>query len=571
MLLICTTLLVVFSVIASVLVGVISSKYEKSQFLKSYDLSLMNLTEVFAGHMESLSVLVGHLLTNSVCDDSLCTVLEASSYEQVPANTRNDIIALLSSICSNERYLKGALLYSPRNSMLYYYSDAKAYISHAKGDIDLPQLQPYVGTKLDNLTIEKAIMACTREDAPSERYYGSAITLYRTPDEPLGYFIPLFSTLELNNILDNYELDTSNSFRISDDSGRIYYCSNPLQGQDGRIVYANSVENSRYNFRVSYEVYRNNLPRSRTTVLIILFALIVTFFSVLLYYITYYLSNKNINGILNGMGQFSLENLSYRIARPNGQNEFTQIIDGFNKMCEELQMNVERSYVYELQQRRSELYALQTSINPHFLYNTLEMIRSQILYGNSGTASQMLSLLAKIYRTQTATDMFISIEEEVELCENFIILYQNRFQNFDYDFDVDEDVRWFAIPKNTLQPMLENYFVHGIKADKPDNLLTLSAWPEEENGVKYVHISLGNNGNSMEPEKLKQVTDKLENGIFANSENVSFALANVYSRLKIAFQNDCRLTIHTGEGEINFQIDVVFPARTIQALQGIFP
>lgn len=569
MLLICTSLLLLFCIISSILVGVTSYKYDKIQYLKSYDLCMVSLSEVFSGHMEAFSVLVGKVMDNNECDESLCTLLEASSYDEVPAGTRSHVMATLSSFCSNDQALQGVLLYSPQNNMLYYYSNARSYLSYGAGTIEDPGLKPYAGTKLDNETLEKAILTCTREEALYDSYYGFAATLYRNSSQPLGYLIPLFATSELGGILQNYNLDPGNRFRISDDLQHTFFQSSPA-ADAGDPVYTNSVTNLRHGFQVSYEVSRNNLPKSRTTVLIVLFSLVVTLFSFLLYYATYYLCNKNIHGILDGMQRFSLKNLSYRIPRPRGRNEFTQIIDGFNVMCEELQKNVERSYVYELQQKKSELYALQTSINPHFLYNTLEMIRSQVLYSNTSRASQMLTLLARIYRTQTDTGMFITIEEEVELCENFIILYQNRFQNFDYDFDIEDETRWAALPKNTLQPMIENYFVHGIKADKQDNLLELSVTSYEENGGKYIHLSLGNNGNAITPERIAELTDKLQSGIFENHKAGSFALTNVYSRLKIAFGDNFRLVINTGDEDIHFRIDLTFPAVNVHTLQDTF-
>lgn len=570
MLLLCTSLLVVFSIIASVIVGFLSSQYEKSQFLKSYDLALVNLSEAFSSHIDSFSTLVGKILVNNKCDENLCMLMNASSYDQISANTRNDVINLLSSICGNDRYLRGILLYSPQNSMVYYYSDTQYYLRYAAMELDVPGLAPFAGTRLDNETISDAITACTKSEGPHDGYYGLSATLYRNAAVPLGYMIPLYSTMEFMNILEDYELDDQNSFRISDENNRIYFQSNPVSGNDGHTVYTNSVFNSRYGFLASYEVMRKHLPKGRLTIMIVLLALFVTAFSFILYYITYYLSNKNISGILSGMKKFSLSDLSYRISRPQKGNEFTQIIDGFNKMCDELQKNVERSYVYELQQKKSELYALQTSINPHFLYNTLDMVRSQIQSSDTGTASYMLLLLAKIYRTQTNTDMFITLDEEAELCENFIILYQNRFQNFDYEFDVDSSVGWYAIPKNTLQPMIENYFVHGIKSGRQDNLLLLTACLEDTGESRYVHITLCNNGNPISQERIDEISHTLKCGVFETGKTGSFAMANVYSRLRIAFGENCRLSIQSGEDDISFQIDLTFPAMSADELENNF-
>lgn len=74
----------------------------------------------------------------------------------------------------------------------------------------------------------------------------------------------------------------------------------------------------------------------------------------------------------------------------------------------------------------------------------------------------MILLLSKIYRSQTNRSMYVSIGAELEACENFMVLYQYRFRNFEYEFDVPSGLLPYGLPKNTLQPLIENYFVHGI-------------------------------------------------------------------------------------------------------------
>ena len=108
---------------------------------------------------------------------------------------------------------------------------------------------------------------------------------------------------------------------------------------------------------------------------------------------------------------------------PKNDDEFTQIIKSFNRMCDDLQRNVEKAYLYEIAQRKAELYAMQTSINPHFLYNALEQIRVQILKSNSAAASHMLLLLSKMYRNQTRRNLYITIAEECSQSENLINFY----------------------------------------------------------------------------------------------------------------------------------------------------
>ena len=116
-------------------------------------------------------------------------------------------------------------------------------------------------------------------------------------------------------------------------------------------------------------------------------------------------------------------------------------------MCDDLQRNVEKAYLYEIAQRKAELYAMQTSINPHFLYNALEQIRVQILKSNSAAASHMLLLLSKMYRNQTRRNLYITIAEECSQSENLINFYMYRYGDFEYNLTSTVPSRFTGFPK----------------------------------------------------------------------------------------------------------------------------
>ncbi len=570
MLLICTALLTLFSIIVSIIVSHLSGKYEESQYLKSYELAMVNLSEAFYERFADFYLLAGKVLTDNQCDPNLLQLLQASSYEEVSAATRSNSIRLLSDICRDDRYLRGFFLCSLSTGQLYYYTDSSASLSHTSSLPEIGALQPFSASKIDQETVNKMLLACTNSGQNTNRFYGITATLYKNPANPLGYLIPLFSVAEFENILTNFDLDSQNTFIIQDFNGNVFFNSNPSLEPDTKAYYTKNIKNKQYGFQVTYYVSKLSLPQSTLTYMIIAFAALVTFFSFSLYYITYYLSHRNIKGILDGMKQFSLNDLTYRLNRPKGRNEFTQIIEGFNIMCDELQRNVERSYVYELQQKKAELYALQTSINPHFLYNTLEIIRNQVTAGSSSDASQMILLLSKIYRGQTNTNMFVSLSQEAELCENLMILYQYRFQNFEYDFDVAGDAGQYALPKNTLQPLIENYFVHGIATERQDNFFQLTATTEIMEGTRYIHLRLCNNGNPIDPKRIACIEGKLRQNIYANQESMGFALTNIYNRLRIVFQDRCHMEIRSGSGDMRFQMDLTFAAMTADELHSSF-
>lgn len=565
MLLLSTSLLCIFSLGASIVITYLSHRFEESRFLKAYDLASITLAEALNERFSSFLVLAGKITADGRCDPNLCSLLEAPSYDAIPAPLRNDCISLMQGLCRDDRYLEGFYLYSADSKQLYYYTRSHSYLSASDSTPAMDGLQPFEGTVLGADSMERLFLASTEQNSRS-RHFGIAATLYRKSSEPLGYLIPQYSVKEFENILSKFSLDSESAFLIESESGEVLFHSNPDFDADLKDCYVSTVTDAASHFQVTYYVPRLLLPRNMISGLIIILAVAVTIFSLSLYSFSSYLSHRNVNRILEGMRHFDLNDLSYRLTLPAWRNEFTQIMEGFNIMCDALQRNVERSYIYELQQKKSELYALQTSINPHFLYNTLEMIRGQILSARPADASHMTLLLSKIYRTQTAANMFVTLAEETEFCENLMLLYQYRFQNFDYEFEIDDTTERYALPKNMLQPLLENYFVHGIANDRSDNLFFMKASSFEKEGRKYVLLTVGNNGKPIDAKKLALLESKLNGNVYADKDTTGFALANINSRLRIVFQDDCRIQICSGKDDMSFSVELIFPAMSVTQL-----
>ena len=95
-----------------------------------------------------------------------------------------------------------------------------------------------------------------------------------------------------------------------------------------------------------------------------------------LYLLAGYLVSRRVKVISEGLKQIGSHNLSYRIPTGKSQDEFGFIVDNINTMCAEMEKNIQLMYVYQLKQKAAELGELQSKFNPHFLYNTLEVIRT---------------------------------------------------------------------------------------------------------------------------------------------------------------------------------------------------
>ena len=600
MFLLSVIILGVFSLFSAMIAGSMAQRYEKARYFKNYDYALQSISETFANKIIDFPNGIALKITGGTtrCDESVCRLLEARDYEEITPAIRSSVISVLHSIVQNDNYLTGFLLYSSEEGHLYYYSRVSSLTYLSRTPDSFSQLEPFTRQLLPDEWLSESFTE-NGIPKPSAHIYGLTGTLFRSAKEPIGSLIALYSTSELTGVLNRYPLDEDSTFLITGPDNRILFSSNQnlasslptvvsdadipvsdsgsfpaLLSLEGNRYYVSSLPNKNHAFCAYYQIPENSLPANYTLSLIFILSVCLFLVSLCMYLVTCFLGNKKVNSIREGMKHIGATNLSYRIPSTRGQDEFSQIISGFNHMCDALQENVEKSYIYELQQKKSDLYALQTSINPHFLYNTLEIIRGQLTQGKNADASQMILLLSKIYRSQTNRSMYVSIGAELEACENFMVLYQYRFRNFEYEFDVPSGLLPYGLPKNTLQPLIENYFVHGIDPARDDNLFTIIGSSFVKNEVEYICLEVSDNGLCISPENLEALRIKLSGNMYADNRRASesaepsnmpkeggFALTNINNRLKIVFGSDSSMNPSIPADGTGFSLSLVFPKR----------
>ena len=136
-----------------------------------------------------------------------------------------------------------------------------------------------------------------------------------------------------------------------------------------------------------------------------------------------------------------------------------------------------------------------------------------------------------------------TLKQEVSFIEKYVFLYQVRFPDrLAYQFTVADDVAAVEIPKFSLQPLVENYFVHGVNFSRVDNALSLKAWRE----AGIVHVKIVDNGRGLSPEAVKAVNQKLKQPLAAEQQH-SIGLQNVYSRMHDSFGDGFKMTINSND------------------------
>ena len=185
----------------------------------------------------------------------------------------------------------------------------------------------------------------------------------------------------------------------------------------------------------------------------------------------------------------------------------------------------------------SQMKSLQAQIKPHFLYNTLDIIKWMILDQRNDEAAQMVNSLSRYLRQSINKGPgIIPLREELELSRTYISIMQTRFKNrFTVNFEIEDAAELYQIPKLSLQPLLENALLHGILyCEKPEKELNIRAWVADG----FVHIEVEDNGNGMTQETVQA----LEAG------TAGYGLGNVRKRLALFSKDKGEFNIFSREG-----------------------
>ena len=237
-------------------------------------------------------------------------------------------------------------------------------------------------------------------------------------------------------------------------------------------------------------------------------------------------------------------NLKERVDVEHVQEELHDIATAINFMLESLDRYIEDIYTLEIKQRDANMRALQSQINPHFLYNTLEYIRMYALSRQQVELADVVYAFAALLRNNIDQSKTTELEKEMSFCEKYVYLYQMRYPDaFAYKLDIEEAIFNIEIPKFIIQPLIENYFVHGIDYNRKDNGLSVKAYQE---GSRVV-IQVSDNGKGMTPEQLQAIRQKLE---LTEVEMVqSIGLRNVHERMKSYFADSYQFEIDSKLGK----------------------
>ncbi len=253
---------------------------------------------------------------------------------------------------------------------------------------------------------------------------------------------------------------------------------------------------------------------------------------------------KPIQRLNTAMQQARGEDYKLRLSLDNRRDEIGQLSHSFNMMMADLDMLIREVYEQKLLQQAAEMEILQSQINPHFLYNTLDSINWMLIERGAMEESSTVISLGRILRYSMDDSLsLVPLREEISNIKDYLSIHKTRMEErLIYSIDVSADVLDVLVPKLILQPLVENAIRHGIEPGKRQGRLCLQAGMKKENMI----ISITDDGLGVDAAKLNALRDG------------SIGIKNVERRMKLSFGDESKLEISGAPG-VGTCVRLTFP------------
>ena len=229
----------------------------------------------------------------------------------------------------------------------------------------------------------------------------------------------------------------------------------------------------------------------------------------------------------------------HRVSMNVSDDEIGLLKNSYNAMLIEINQLIEELLQKEKTLRMAELDALQEQMKPHFLYNTLDMIRYMALENRTDEVYNMLETLGNFYRrflSKGSTDL--SLGEEIEIVKSYLTLQRTRFEDiFTDEYEIEEGLSSIRVPRLILQPFVENSIYHGIRPKGEHGVIRVTVKRQED----FLFLSIYDNGIGMSAHQREL--------LFSGKDSRSFGFQGTIERIRYYYKTEDVFEIHSVEGE----------------------
>lgn len=424
----------------------------------------------------------------------------------------------------------------------------------------------------------KEFVAASKEPSfkyisPSKDNPNNFLKIYRAiinieTQKPQAYIEITVDTSYIENLA-NSNSQNQDVFCLLDKQGKIYYTNNAdiiknnalanilstkINSKNNSLLgdFITSLNNINYLFIYSMDTDSDWLLLSMTptsivndaalqtrdiTILVIIVALIIAMSAIFMLITTLLKPLETLASQMEkaGSGDFRAT------INVDGSAEIKHLETKFNSMLSKIDELIEKNYVSELNEKTAKLKALEAQINPHFLYNTLQMISTQAIISNQKDISNMVLALSSMLRYSITDNDIVPLDSEIKHVKAYLTLQKARFdERLSYSLNIENNIEDLLLPKISIMSLVENSIKHGMET-------TLDRIQVDVN-VKlrqgYLVIIVKDSGIGMSEEKLEYIKKQIS---LEGGQSESIGLSNLADRLRILYDNSATLEIESSE------------------------
>ncbi|ACT00120.1 sensor histidine kinase [Paenibacillus sp. JDR-2] len=232
------------------------------------------------------------------------------------------------------------------------------------------------------------------------------------------------------------------------------------------------------------------------------------------------------------------------------KDEFGLLSQRFNRMNDRIAMLVKENYEIKLKEKEAEIQALNMQMNPHFLYNTLNIMNWTALENRQTELSKMLVCLSNMLHYTSRKDWeAVHLSEELEWMRNYFFIMSARFEGkFTVAYEIEPVLYENKLPRLLFQPFVENAILHGFSGVEEGGQITIRGWIEDDS--RYFEVR--DNGRGISKEGIDAILYK---------ESASIGIKNTISRIRMAYGDEYGIRIHSAPGK-GTSIVIHLPSKT---------
>ncbi len=512
---------------------------------------------------------------NAVCYSSYVQHYMTSDNNYEKVENRRNISEIIKFVKSSNNMIKDIILV-PDNDMVLSYSSENitAVIT------ELSEIYEYNGSSFK----ERIITNVVKNEYNSKFYFGYIVPIFNTLnlnniEEKVGAAIILCSVDNYNQIVKKISASPNSKYYIIDSSNYIV-ASNELEKLGTELKIENSINNKNIIFQreklneFGWE-FISSVPVDEIITDIkpirefgIIIGTITSFLLVAIGVIFSKNITKPIIKIISFLNIYGEKRYHKRLEIEEN-NEIGEIEHHINSMLDKIEtMNKDMFeaqlllYEKEIEKKQAQLNSLQSQINPHFLYNTLDSIRSLGLLCDSQDIVDISCSMARIFRYSIKGKDIVAVKDEMSSVNDYLKIISIRFMDrINIDINIDWNINDFLMPKMIIQPIVENSIFHGFEKKLGKGFLKINGKILNENTIGFEIIDDGIGIDKLELDKIKmQINSDTSQINMIDKGDVGVGIININNRIKFICGEEYGLKIYSEKNK-GTKVLIILPIR----------